>query len=245
MCRGYQNGLYKACPRLCDAESRERKAAKIGRIVTQNAQFPLSSATCLDVGCSSGLVTAALAPLFACTIGLEYDEGALQSTSPEARAQAAFIRGDAMSLPFPDASIDVVICAQVYEHVPDSARLATELYRVLAPGGLVFFSGPNRLFPIEPHYHLPFLHWLPEGLADAYLRLTKRGDHYYERSRTAWGLRHMLRGFVIEDVTADVLREEWPNSFLGRVIAAIPRVLEFCAPLYPNFNWILRKPREQ
>ncbi len=71
----------------------------------------------------------------------------------------------AMPWPFPleDESCDLVICAQVYEHVPDDRRLAEEVYRVLKPGGVVFFSGPNWLFPIEGHYHLPFLHWLPHG----------------------------------------------------------------------------------
>jgi SAM-dependent methyltransferase len=44
------------------------------------------------------------------------------------------------SLPFPDAVFDIVLCDNVVDHAHDPARIASELVRVLAPGGLLYFT---------------------------------------------------------------------------------------------------------
>ncbi|MEA2424519.1 MAG: hypothetical protein QOH13_929 [Thermoleophilaceae bacterium] len=43
-------------------------------------------------------------------------------------------------LPFGDASFDVVLCDNVVDHADDPARIAREMTRVLAPGGLLYFT---------------------------------------------------------------------------------------------------------
>ena len=43
-------------------------------------------------------------------------------------------------LPFADASFDVVLCDNVVDHAEDPAAIARELARVLAPGGLLYFT---------------------------------------------------------------------------------------------------------
>jgi SAM-dependent methyltransferase len=44
------------------------------------------------------------------------------------------------SLPFPDHSFDVVICDNVVDHAESPARIVRELVRILAPGGLLYFT---------------------------------------------------------------------------------------------------------
>jgi hypothetical protein len=53
---------------------------------------------------------------------------------------------------------------------------------------------PNRLWPREVHYGLPFLSWLPLPLANRYLRWSGRGTDYTDASyaRTYWSLRRHL-----------------------------------------------------
>ncbi len=243
MRRLYQKGFYQSCPRVRDPHSRKEKARKILQVLIQYADFPLSSALCLDIGCSSGIISHALAPFFQTMIGLEYDETALRAADRDAQKRVRFILGDAMYLPFKNNSFKVVICAQVYEHVPDDRRLFEEIDRILEEGGVVFFSGPNWLFPIEPHYHLPFLHWLPSFLADAYLRIAGRGACYYERLRHFWKLRQLMRHFVILDVSKDVLLIMFSNSRIEKFLKHLPDIFwKILAPFYPNFNWILKKP---
>jgi len=44
------------------------------------------------------------------------------------------------SLPFPDGVFDVVLCDNVVDHALDPAAIVSELTRVLAPGGVLFFT---------------------------------------------------------------------------------------------------------
>ena len=244
--REYQVDFYLSSSAVKDHESRRAKARKILYALQRYSDVQLSASTCLDVGCSSGLITAALASHFKRIVGVEYDQLALQATPEHIPPALTFVRGDAMALPCRDNSIDVIICAQVYEHVPDDKLLFEEIYRVLRPGGVVFFSGPNWLYPIEPHYFLPFLHWLPQPIADLYLRLTHKGDHYYEKSRALWGLRRLMRRFEITDISLEVLEYSLRSRspLIVRLLRVIPEVIwKLFLPLLPNYNWLLRKPK--
>lgn len=56
----------------------------------------------------------------------------------QGRAQTLAAAGE--RLPFADASFDVVLCDNVVDHAEDPARIAREMARVLAPGGLLYFT---------------------------------------------------------------------------------------------------------
>ena len=243
--RGYQANFYTLSERVRDLDRRQRKADKIKWLLERYSRYLPRNGVCLDVGCSAGAMTVVIAPLFRRMVGLEYDEAALMAVEPAYRKQIDFLRGDAMALSLPDCSVDAVICAQVYEHVPDDARLFGEIYRVLKPGGLLFFSGPNWLCPIEPHYFLPFLHWLSPKWAGRYLRATGMGSEYYERSRTLWGLRRVTAAFEVDDLSRIVLEQHVlaARPALARLVAALPDgVWQMLLPWLPNYNWLLYKP---
>ena len=66
------------------------------------------------------------------------------------------------ALPFRDKSFDVIYSNAVVEHLPDheaQQRFAAEVVRV-ASGW--FVTTPNLYYPIEPHYHLPLVQFLPQ-----------------------------------------------------------------------------------
>lgn len=52
----------------------------------------------------------------------------------------ADVKADICDLPFENNEFDVVFCNHVLEHIPDDIKAMQELYRVLKPGGLVFFK---------------------------------------------------------------------------------------------------------
>lgn len=68
-------------------------------------------------------------------------------------------------LPFPDKSFDIVTSNAVLEHVgspENQRRFVGELMRI---GKRVFITVPHRLFPVEHHTGIPFLHWTDPGFA--------------------------------------------------------------------------------
>ena len=62
-----------------------------------------------------------------------------------APARAACAAGDATAMPFPDGSFDVVIAAEVLEHVPADQGAMDEIARVLRPGGVAAVTVPAWL----------------------------------------------------------------------------------------------------
>jgi len=114
-----------------------------------------------------------------------------------------------MNTGFDNESFDLVICAQVYEHVPDSKQLLAEIKRLLKPNGICYFAAGNRLNLIEGHYKLPFLSVIPKPLAHVYLLILGRGKYYYENHLTYWRLKRLVLQFEFDvvDYTAKVIYE--------------------------------------
>ena len=56
---------------------------------------------------------------------------------------ARAVRADLLSLPFPDASFDVVMASEVLEHIPADEIAMAEIARVARPGGRVAVTVPR------------------------------------------------------------------------------------------------------
>ena len=98
-----------------------------------------------------------------------------------------YVQGDACALPFTDGEFDIVFSNAVIEHVGGKERQQKLVSEALRVGRSVFLTTPNRLFPLEVHTRLPFVHWLPQGVAEAiYARLGKtQGEDLHLLSRRA------------------------------------------------------------
>lgn len=231
-------------PVIADPAIRARKGIKIARIL-RAALGDRSPGVLLDIGCSNCLaldaVRAELQPTYA--IGVDMDVGAIAAPI-DGRAT---IVGDAQRLPLPDASVDLIICNHVYEHVPDPQQLFAEIERVLKNDGVCYFGAASRLTVMEPHYRLPFLSWLPKPLAGLYMRLTGKGSHYYENLRTLGGIRSLISRFSVLDYTLEVI--ENPDKFHARdllpkggLLERIPLSMWRCFyRVLPSYIFILKR----
>lgn len=104
----------------------------------------------LDAGCGVGYGSAALAAraafVAAFDVSIEAVEAARQTY---ARGNLAFLAGRAEQMPFLDASFDLIVAFEVIEHLEDWRGLLGEARRLLAPGGQLIISTPNRLYYAE------------------------------------------------------------------------------------------------
>jgi ubiquinone/menaquinone biosynthesis C-methylase UbiE len=75
--------------------------------------------------------------------------GMLQACGENARRLGCDVKirtADAEGLPFDDASFDLVVGHAFLHHLPDWEQALRDVYRVLAPGGAMFFAGePTRI----------------------------------------------------------------------------------------------------
>ena len=99
----------------------------------------------LDAGCGSGYGSARLAAQARFVVGIDNALEAFDAASPQLR----LVRGDCRALPFPAASFDLVVAFEVIEHIEDREKLLAEARRVLAAGGELILSTPNRQYYSE------------------------------------------------------------------------------------------------
>ena len=100
--------------------------------------------TVLDVGCGSGELTFYLANATDDVIytGVDLDAPLLERAQQKADAYAggcklSFVQGNALELPFADASFDVVVSQTLFTSVADYEKVMQEMRRVCRPGGRI------------------------------------------------------------------------------------------------------------
>ncbi len=231
---------------VADRASRVLKARKIISIVGRS-RF-LRCGRILEIGCGSGFIAHSLAK--AGTNAQSVDAVDVVDSRTEKRGYH-FRLVTGTTLPFEDGAFDLVVTNHVIEHVGDeSMQIAhlTEVKRVTASDGLVYFAVPNKWRLVEPHYRLPLLSWFPQGVSDAYLRFARRATHYDCVPRSRGGLQHLFKvaGFNYEDQTISALRQtlalEHKNLLATRIINSIcPDWLLTCSlPVIPTLVFLLR-----
>lgn len=92
----------------------------------------------LDVGTGDGTYAIGAATRGAIVTAIDLEPDMLQAARARASSTGVdvnFERGRAQSLPFDDASFDVVLAVTVLCFVPEADRAVREMARVLAPGG--------------------------------------------------------------------------------------------------------------
>lgn len=114
------------------------------RILRERA---VHSGTVLDIGCGGGYLSEEFARDGFRVSGVDPAVSSI-NTAREHAARSNFsidyrvAYGE--SLPFADASFDVVACCDVLEHVNDQGLVVREVSRVLKPGGIFLFDTVNR-----------------------------------------------------------------------------------------------------
>lgn len=175
-----------------------RFAEQILRTTGPFRATPTEELAVLDVGCGFGATSLALAEECRSVVGIDPWPKLIDKARADAEERGLnnvdFEQADIVSWERPN-QFDLVVLDNVLEHLPDQRTSLKNISSSLKPGGVCYVLVPNRLWPIEVHYKLPFLGWLPLSIANCYLRLSGQGTDYTDSSYapTYGTLRRMLR----------------------------------------------------
>jgi len=136
----------------------------------------------LDVGCGTGALCRAVldaAPRSE-VVGVDPSEPFIACVRARcAGPRAAFDVGDALDLPYPDASFDQSLSLLVFQHLPDGERAAAEMRRVTRPGGSV----ASCTWDGGGGHELTSTFWDEAGKLDPAARKGRGGTRLFRRGR--------------------------------------------------------------
>ncbi len=171
----------------------------------------------LDAGCGTAYGCRLLAAGGAReVIGVDIASSVLEAVAPGMPESVHLQAGDVRRLDFASESFELVVCFEVIEHLEDPSAVLDELVRVLAPGGLLLVSSPNRGVypPGNPHH----LHEFAPAELEAELtariarvRLVRQRD-YIVSALFSDATSQLGDGAVVEKLTVCKLAAELPGD---------------------------------
>jgi 2-polyprenyl-3-methyl-5-hydroxy-6-metoxy-1,4-benzoquinol methylase len=183
---------------ILDSASRKRKAEKIARILRQKKD--ISQSHLLDIGTGAGYIANHIAQYV----------GAVTSVDLVDERQVVdgytFKQVTSELLPFPSATFDIVLSNHVIEHVHDQQKHVDEILRVLKPGGIAYFATPNRRWPIDPHYRLLFINWMPRKMATNYLQTVSKKVWDIKPITTRHLHKYVGKQHAVDSVIVDIIK---------------------------------------
>jgi len=116
-----------------------REISLTENILSQTPSFT----NAIDIGCGEGYLLFRLSERKKERLyGLDLSEGRINTTKKYVPS-ASLLRGDVLSLPFPDNSFDIVFCSELLEHITDYKKVVDELIRISKRS--IIITVPNEL----------------------------------------------------------------------------------------------------
>jgi SAM-dependent methyltransferase len=164
----------------------------------------------LDVATGSGNTALAAARRWCDVVGIDFVPALLERARERAsveRLSMDFQEGDVESIPFADASFDVVLSTFGVAFAAEGKKAASELLRVCRPGGKIGLT-----------------HWTPDGFIGEVERVSERyAPPRNSGSSMLWGTEPGVRALLGDDVISFAAER---RSVLMR-FRSVPHWLEF------------------
>jgi SAM-dependent methyltransferase len=185
--------------------------------------------TILEVGCGTGSFTRELARSGAEVVAIDVSPELLEIARANCSApNVQYQIQNAYALSYSQGMFDSVVGSSVLHHLEIEAAIR-DMYRVLKPGGTIYFTEPNMLNPqIAIQKNIP---WIKRKL----------GDSPDETAFFRWPLRRLLERTGYRDVRIDpfdFLHPKTPVALIdrvkafGRFLENVPGISEFAGSLY-------------
>lgn len=144
------------------------KYAKAGLRRLRNIADFRDDADILDIGAAQGVFVAACQKLGFHASGIEpWAEARVNATrlSEDLHIPLNIVDGVAEKIPFNNETFDIIHANSVMEHVLDLDLALSEIFRVLRPGGIFWFSSASSMSPRQYEISgFPLFPWYPNPL---------------------------------------------------------------------------------
>jgi SAM-dependent methyltransferase len=168
----------------------------------------------LDVGCGSGQLAVALAPLVAHVTGIDLTPAMLQQAralqATVGAANIEWMQADSRRLPVADAAFSLVISRSMFHHAADPSGTLAEMRRACAPGGRI------AVLDVTPD----------ADKAVAFDALELLRDPSHARALPAEELRALAAGLGLEEVAVRTHSSQLPFESVLATSRPPPGVLE-------------------
>lgn len=135
----------------------------------------LTGKSVLDVGCGGGLLAEEFAKAGSVVTGIDLSPVAIEAAKRhaiESNLTIDYRVGSPQTLAKEQQAFDIIVCAEVIEHVDDLGAFLKDTLSMLRPGGLFFFGTINKT--IKARFFALFV-------AEDLLGMVPRGTHDYNR----------------------------------------------------------------
>jgi len=205
-----------------------------------NLIAPSGNERALDVACGPGTLARTFAKHVAWMGGLDLTPAMLERARKDAIANHLDnfrpLRGNALSMPFRDATFDIVVTSYSVHHLPDAVAAIREIARILKPGGkfglldMVVPEDASRAAAcnhIERVRDASHTHALPVSeferlLASCGFRILARGTEDHPRSLEVW---MRTAGWKRGDAVYEDVRRLLESSIPGDTAGFRPKIL--------------------
>jgi ubiquinone/menaquinone biosynthesis C-methylase UbiE len=153
--------------------------------------------TVADIGCGTGWLLLAVAPLVKKAIGVDNSAEMLRVARRKAKERGLknidFIQSSMDEIPLKDGALDGLTASIVLHHSPDPAGTIAEWGRILKSGGKI------SIVELEKHEH----EWLRDEMADIWLGFEPKE------------LKGFFRGAGFERISVESIEEECSTADMG------------------------------
>ena len=227
---------------------------RIDRIDSYLAKLAHKSMIGLDAGSGKGPSSAIMSNYLNNIYSIESDEENLKRQKKNLRnfldnkdTEIRVIHGDITRIDLPDNYVDIIICSEVIEHIPDYKQALRELRRVLKNKGKIIFSMPN----IRSSF------WMNDMIMYYLVKIVRKikrkpldnsGYSFWERSRH-WAFSSKKIRKIIQEANLKILEEsgisflifnEWTfkNFVWNRFFKTSHNLEKRLAEIFPRFSGI-------
>lgn len=231
---------------------------KVQRSIKVLLQYKDRNSKVLDYGCGIGFNIYYFAKIFPNVIGIDNDKSSIEIARKQLKklkCNKKVLYYDGKTLPFRDNSFDILNVSDVWEHAENPRLMLKEIHRVMKPNAILYITNPNKLWPIETHYKLPFLSYLPTKIANWYVKVTGRANQYDDIHLPTYDefQKSLSEFFTTSDITFEFVREYRKYSLdkeRGTIILVSGTLLGIIKPLekipvlslfYSSLMWFLKR----